>query len=274
MVTLATQTITFAPLSNQAYGSTAPALSATASSGLTVGFNSQTPLVCKVSGTTVTLLAIGTCTIQATQSGNADYSAAAPVSRSFTVTVASQTITFGPLSNQTYGSTPPALSATTGSGLSVGFNSQTPLVCKVSGTTVTLLAIGTCTVQATQSGNGDYAAARRSAEVSTVTTGSQTITFAPLSNQAYGSTAPALSATASSGLAVSFNSQTLPVCKVSGTTMTLLAPGTCNIQATQSGNADYAAAAPVSRSFTVTTGSQTITFAPLSNQGLWLDAPA
>ena len=61
-----------------------------------------------------------------------------------------------------------------------------------------------------------------------------------------------ISATASSGLTVSFHSQTMPVCTVSGATVTLIKTGTCTIQATQAGNTDYTAAAPVDQSFQVT----------------------
>lgn len=75
-----------------------------------------------------------------------------------------------------------------------------------------------------------------------------------------------VTATASSGLAVSFNSQTTPVCKVSGATVTVIAVGTCTIQATRAGNADYTAAPPADQSFRVTPLRQTIDFAPLSNQ--------
>jgi len=63
-----------------------------------------------------------------------------------------------------------------------------------------------------------------------------------------------LSATSSSGLPVSFSSTTTAVCTVSGTTATLVNPGTCTIQASQAGNANYAAATPVSQSFTVLAG--------------------
>jgi hypothetical protein len=51
-----------------------------------VTFASATTDICTVSGTTVTLAALGVCTIQATQGGNANYAAAAPVSQSFAVT--------------------------------------------------------------------------------------------------------------------------------------------------------------------------------------------
>jgi ABC-type Fe3+-hydroxamate transport system substrate-binding protein len=265
-VTQESQTIAFGALSNQPFGSAPFTVSATASSGLTVSFNSQTTKICTVSGTTVTLVAGGTCTVQATQAGNTRYAAAPPVNQSFQVTQESQTITFRALSNQAFGSAPFKVSATASSGLTVGFNSQTTKVCTVSGTTVTLVAAGACTVQATQAGNTNWAAATPVNQSFQVTQGSQTITFGALSNQPFGSTPFKVTATASSGLTVSFNSQTTKVCTVSGTTVTLVSLGACTIQATQAGNTNWAAAAPVNQSFQVTQGSQTIAFGALSNQ--------
>jgi len=260
------QTITFGPLSNQVFGIAPFAVAATASSGLAVSFASTTPPVCTVVGATVTLAGVGTCTIQATQAGNASYAAATPVNRSFQVKQGSQTITFGPLSNQPYGAAPFTVGATASSGLTVRFNSQTPYVCGVSGTTVTLAAVGTCTIRATQAGNASYAAATPVNQSFQVTKGTQTITFAALPNQPYGAAPFMVSAAASSGLAVRFFSMTPGVCTVAGTTVTLVLVGTCTIRATQAGNTDYAAATPVDQSFQVTKGTQTITFAALPNQ--------
>lgn len=48
-------------------------LSATASSGLTVTFGSDTPTVCMVTGSTVSYLLVGACTVTAGQAGDADY---------------------------------------------------------------------------------------------------------------------------------------------------------------------------------------------------------
>jgi hypothetical protein len=56
-----------------------------ASSGLAVTFNSLTPGVCTLSGSTVTIVHSGRCTIEATQAGTANYSAAPPVDRSFSI---------------------------------------------------------------------------------------------------------------------------------------------------------------------------------------------
>jgi hypothetical protein len=78
----------------------------------------------------------------------------------------------------------------------------------------------------------------------------QTITFANPGAQTVGTTLT-LVATASSGLAVSFASTTTSVCTVSGTTATFVSPGTCTIDATQAGNATYAAATMVPQSFAV-----------------------
>jgi hypothetical protein len=98
----------------------------------------------------------------------------------------------------------------------------------------------------------------------------QTITFGSLSNQPYGAAPFAVSAAASSGLTVSFNSQTSSVCSVSGTTVTLLSAGQCTVQATQPGDGmTYAAATPVSESFQVTpTAPTVVSLSPASGTGL------
>ncbi|MCV2370369.1 S8 family peptidase [Roseateles oligotrophus] len=152
------QTITFAGLSNQVYGAST-ALVATASSGLAVSFASATPAVCTVSANTVSLLATGTCTITASQAGNASYAAASPLSRSFDVLRAAQTISFTGPADQVLGTAPPALTATASSGLAVGFASTTASVCSVSGSSLSLLLAGTCTITASQAGDGNFTAA-------------------------------------------------------------------------------------------------------------------
>ena len=91
-----TQTITFGALSNQFLGSAPFTLSASASSSLAVSFASTTSAVCTVSGATVTTVAVGTCTIQATQAGNVNYAAAAPVNQSFQVNPADFTVSSNP----------------------------------------------------------------------------------------------------------------------------------------------------------------------------------
>jgi hypothetical protein len=82
---LTNQTITFGPLPNKQVTDPPFTVSATASSGLPVSFASLTPAVCTVSGSTVTLVNTGTCTLQATQAGNNIFNPATPVTQSFQV---------------------------------------------------------------------------------------------------------------------------------------------------------------------------------------------
>jgi hypothetical protein len=109
------QTITFDALANKTFGDPDFGITATASSGLTVSFSSQTTSKCTVSGSTVHLVAVGTCTIRASQAGNASFSPAADVDQSFTINKAPVTATAGSGSGTYNGST------------------QTPSACAVTG---------------------------------------------------------------------------------------------------------------------------------------------
>ncbi|HEX3747487.1 MAG TPA: S8 family serine peptidase, partial [Bryobacteraceae bacterium] len=257
------QTINFAALPNQPLGTPAFGVSATASSGLLVSFASLTGPVCTVSGSTVTLVTLGTCTIEATQSGGGPYLAAVPVDQSFTVTKEAQTIMFGGLADKVFGSGTFTVSATASSGLGVSFNSQTGATCSVVGSTVTLVTVGLCTVQATQAGDTNWAIAAPVNQSFSITQGTQSITFGNLVGKAFGSGTFTVSATASSGLAVSFNSQTGATCSVLGSTVTLVAVGLCTVQATQAGDTNWAIATAVNQSFTIGQGMQSITFGNL-----------
>jgi uncharacterized repeat protein (TIGR02543 family) len=82
------QTITFNSLTDQSLTTSTLALSATASSGLTVAFISETTAICTVSGTTVTFITTGICIITASQNGDATWAPAPEVTRTFQITAA------------------------------------------------------------------------------------------------------------------------------------------------------------------------------------------
>ncbi len=79
------QTITFPTIADQALSTGTVGVSASASSALPVTISSLTTTKCTVSGSTVTLKALGTCTLQANQSGDANYPSASPVNMSFNI---------------------------------------------------------------------------------------------------------------------------------------------------------------------------------------------
>jgi RHS repeat-associated protein len=242
------------------------ALSATGgASGNPVVFASTTPAVCSVSGSTVTVLSTGSCVITANQAGNATYAAATQVTATVSVGLASQSITFGALPDAALGAAPLTLTASASSGLPVGFTSLTPTVCTLSGSTVTLLSIGSCVVAADQPGNASFAPAPQVQRAFNVLTGTQTIAFDPLPDRVYGDVPFALVATASSGLPVSFASNSA-ACVLSGGSVQIVSPGTCTVTASQPGNASFAAAIPVTRTFSITKQNQAITIAPVADQ--------
>ena len=81
----ASQSITFTTVVTQLLGEKTVVLSATATSAQAVVFTSVTPTVCTVSGSTVTMLTTGDCTINANQSGGSEWDAAPQVSNTFTI---------------------------------------------------------------------------------------------------------------------------------------------------------------------------------------------
>jgi hypothetical protein len=268
------QTISFtstAP-SGAVVGGPTYAISATASSGLPVAFSAAASSagVCTVSGSTVSLVGAGTCTVNANQAGNASYLPAPQVQQSFSVSTpakSSQTITFtstAPTAATTGGPTY-TVSASASSGLAVTFSaaSSSAGICTVSGSTVSFVGAGTCTVNANQGGNASYNPAPQ-VQQSVAVKVAQTINFT--------STAPAaavvggpgynVSATATSGLGVAFSiaPASAGICSISGSTVSFVAGGTCTVNADQAGNGNYQAAAQKQQSFTIAKATQTITF--------------
>jgi large repetitive protein len=130
----ASQTITFNPLSDKTYGDADFTISANANSGLTVTFGSLTNSVCTVSGTDVHIVAQGTCTLRASQTGDTNYNAADNVDQSFNVAKKAASVTPDAIS-KTYGDVDPTLTGTL-----IGFlpaDSVTATYNRASGDTVT-----------------------------------------------------------------------------------------------------------------------------------------
>jgi alpha-tubulin suppressor-like RCC1 family protein len=73
---------------------------------------------------------------------------------------ATQTVTFGALANKSLGDAPFSVSATSSvAGASMSYASSTTSVCTVSGSTVTVVSSGTCSIVATAGGYGLYLSA-------------------------------------------------------------------------------------------------------------------
>ncbi|TNM48303.1 hypothetical protein FHP29_02010 [Nocardioides albidus] len=192
-VAQATQTIDFPQPPDRTFGDEPFTVDATGgASGQPVTFMASG--ACESSGTTITLTAAGTCTIVAEQAGGAGYSAADPVTRSFTVARAGQTISFGVLPAKVYGDPDVTLTATASSGLAVSYS--TTGACSVSGSTLSITGAGTCSVTAAQAGDADHLAAPSETRTFSIAKATATVTLGGLSH-VYDGTAKQASATTS-----------------------------------------------------------------------------
>ena len=88
----------------------------------------------------------------------------------------------------------------------------------------------------------------------------QTITFDAPSGVRFGDPDSDLGATASSGLPVTYTSQTPSVCTIVSGQLHVVAPGPCTVDADQAGDDNYNPAPQVSHTFTIGKADQTITF--------------
>lgn len=202
----------------------------------------------------------GTYTIAATASGPSHEGSG---SATMTIAKAAQTVSFS-LGTLDPG-TPVALDATASSGLPVTYTVVSG-PATVSGSTLTPTGGGAVTVRATQAGNQNFEAASADSTSTVSSKLAQTITFAPLDDRTTLDAAFRLSASASSGLAVRFTVLSGPAMLAGRTLVLNGTPGTVVIRASQPGNATYAPAADVDRSFVVRDASTDTYFGDLVSE--------
>ena len=257
-VVKASQTISFGPLTDVTYGAPDFTVSATASSGLPVTFTATGS--CTVTGALVHVTGAGTCTITASQDGDSHYNAATPVAQSFAIAKADQTISFAAIGDQVFGAADFGIAATATSGLPVSLAATGPcsLSSAVSPAQVHISGAGTCAITASQAGDGNYSPAPNVVRSFSISASNQTITFAALADKTFGDADFTVSATASSGLAVSFTAA--GSCTVTGSTVHITGAGSCTITASQAGNANFNPAPDVSRTFAIAKEKTTTTY--------------
>jgi mucin-19 len=239
------QTITFPAIPSKSYGTAPFSLTASSSAGsnYSITYSSSDSNVATVSSNTVTITGVGSCLITASQPGDFIYKAATNVSRTLTVTKASQTITFTSPSAQTFGNGSFTLLATASSGLTVSFTSGNTNVATISSNTVTIKGAGTVSITARQAGNTNYNAAISVAKTLTVAKAAPTINFNPTTPVTYikGATFP-LTATATSAGSISFVSGDTSILSIVGKTATMKAKGTVSVTASAAATSNYNAA--------------------------------
>ena len=244
-----------------------------ASSDLAISYTIDTgsTSVCSISGSTVTFNAIGSCVINANQSGNASYLAAAQVQQTATVTAkGSQTISFSTTvpNDAKVGGNTYSVSATGGSStgsIAYAIDNSSSAVCSISSATVSFLAKGTCVVTAVKAGDSNWNATPVISQTIAVAEGDQSITFtSSIPNDAkVGGSTYTVSATggaATTSVVFSVPNSSAAICSIEGAVVSFLAAGDCVIAANQAGDTNWNAASEVTQTISVGKGTQVILF--------------
>lgn len=245
------QTITFGALSSKTYGDATFDLTATASSGLEVGYTSSNTSVATVTGSTVTIVGAGSADITASQSGNGTYNPATSVIQSLTVVSKELTLPDAAVAAKAYDGTNAAVITGTLSGV-------------INADDVTLVGAGifadvnvgtgiAVTSNSSLSGTkaGNYTLTQPTGLSGDITKASQTITFGALASKFMGDPDFGLTGTASSSLTLTYSSSNPSVATISGATVTIHGIGSTIITASQSGSSNYDAAVSVDQELVV-----------------------
>jgi hypothetical protein len=221
---------------------------------LDVIFTNTTPGICSVAGSTVTGVAVGTCTITATQAGNSSYSAAPTVTQNVSVIPASiRTASFSIGEN-----------GCTYSSVDVNINGLIDIKCKSPRETISPTATFSSAKKSCEYTTADV---DKNGSFSVLCNGDsqakQVITFGSAPTVAVGGTGTVSATGGASGMPVIFTTPSQNICSVLGTLVTGISAGTCTIKADQAGNSIYSAAPQASLSFSISATAkktQKITF--------------
>lgn len=244
------QSVVLPPVSPKTFGDAPFVINASATSGLPVSLTSSEPSVIKIENGQAFVMGVGSATISATQSGNADFM---PAQKAITLTVnkKSQVLVFDPVPAKTFGNAAFTLTANSTSALPVTFVSSTPSILAIEGNVATIKGAGSVEITVTQNGNSNYLPAESISQALTISKATQAIDFPVLEDKKQGDKPFDLSINASSGLPVWVVSSNPLVATVDGNRVTIHKSGETILTANQSGNENYLQAPSVARTMNV-----------------------
>jgi hypothetical protein len=207
---------------------------------LTLKAKTNTPATCTTDGTIISFIATGNCEFVVYTEKTVDYQYKQD-SQIVGITAArtKPTIVPGTISTQSSAALPlsipgPFVYGPTGLVIPV---SATPSVCYPVGSYIAIISGGTCTLNYSSPASANYLASDVTPLTFQITRTAQTLSFSPPTSATLASKTLALSATASSGAPVTFQSDSPTICSVTGNSLNLLAPGNCQVEAIQAGSA-------------------------------------
>ena len=186
-VSQAPQTVTFTsspPADATVGGATYTPTATGGASGnpVTFAIDATSASVCSLVGGAVSFTGVGTCIVDANQAGDTNYAAAPQKQQSFSVGQGPQAITFtstrpalATVGGATY--TPTATGGASGNPVTFTIAAASASVCSITGGAVSFTGAGTCTIDANEAGNTDYAAAPQTTQSFPVSSASTSCTI-------------------------------------------------------------------------------------------------
>lgn len=219
---------------------------------LNFGITTTTPSICSTDGKLLKLISVGDCAFKVFTPKTNDYREKI-YSYSVRVNVARIKIelVIDKIPNQTSAGLPKSLELRPVYSAASGYilpKSDTPQVCLAAGFFVRIISGGTCTLSYQSPDTATYRASDVYLQTFEIVRTPQTIEFAPSSTVDLKSKTLTLSASASSGAAVTFTAEPAANCSVTGTTLNLLKVGNCVVTAQQAGTTTIA---PISKTVTI-----------------------
>ena len=225
-------------------------LTATTASGLPIVYSVSDPSIANLEGNVLTALAVGEVEVYASQAGNEEYKAAPTVTAYITVSDLApvkqeqEIVWEQDLSVLTVGDAV-ILTATATSGLEVAYRVDNEELATIDGNVLTALAEGTVTIYASQEGDDAYNPAAEVMLFAIISGGpinereAQIIIWDQDFEVLHVGDAVELTATASSGLEVTYSVNDESLASIEGNVLTLLAAGQLEIYAHQGGDDHY-----------------------------------
>lgn len=225
---------------------------------LSLKVKSLSPATCTSDGTILHLTAEGGCSYVVYTEKTSDYQLYQD-SRTATITTAriKPSYAVGTIATQSSTVLPLVIAGPYVFGIN-GFIipvSSTPSVCYPTSTYVTIISGGTCTLNYSTAGTSTYLPSDVYPLTFEITRTPQNMSFVAPKVALLSTKLVILSATASSGQPVSYQSSTPTICSVTGNSLKLLSVGTCQVTASQAGTSTIASA--TANQSIVVTGSPT-----------------
>jgi len=238
---LSTQTTTVLSnfsISTKTFGQTFTITQPTTNSNGTFTYSSNNTSVATISGTTVTIVGVGTGSITASQAETTNYTSAT-ITSTFTAGKATPTITAFNNIDKTFGQASFNLSPSSNSSGAFSYTSSNTAVATVSGSTITIVGGGTSTITATQASTTNYL---QGTATSTLTVNRLVPTITNFNDiiKTFGNASFNLVDPSSNSVGLfSYTSSNTLVATISGKTVTIVGGGTCTITVEQAATTNY-----------------------------------